>query len=305
MNNKYLICVLGPTASGKTSLAIDIAQYFNTEIISTDSRQFYKEMTIGTAKPNKEELSQVKHHFINSISVEKKYTAGEFEHDALKTISKLFETKDTVVLAGGSGLYINAILFGIDPFPEIEKNTRQKILNLFKESGLEEIKNELRKIDPEFYCEVDLDNPRRIMRAIEVCWQSGNTYSSFRKEKPKKRAFKVIKIAYDYEREILYDRINKRVDIMIENGLEKEVQSLVEYKNNLALSTIGYKEFFNYFDKINDFTTTVELIKRNSRRSAKKQLTWFRKDQEINWINPKIDKTKFLEYLKNEIENLK
>ena len=303
--NKILICVLGPTASGKTSLAIDIAKYFKTEIISTDSRQFYREMSIGTAKPTKEELSQVKHHFIDSLSVETKYTAGEFEHDALKTISKLFETKDVVVMAGGSGLYINAILFGIDPFPEISKEIRTKILNLFKEKGLEGIKDELRKLDPEFYCEVDLDNPRRIMRAIEVCWASGTTYSSFRKEKPKKRDFKVIKIAYDYDRQVLYERINKRVDIMIKEGLEKEVHSLIKYKDYLALSTIGYKEFFSYFNGEIDKETAIELIKRNSRRYAKKQLTWFRKDEEINWINPKIDKQMFLQELEKEIERLK
>lgn len=301
MSKKHLICVLGPTASGKTSLAIDIAKYFETEIISTDSRQFYKEMTIGTAKPSSTELSQVKHHFIDSISVEKKYTAGEFEHDALKIISKLFETKDVVVIAGGSGLYINAILFGIDPFPEIKKETRKKILDLFKEKGLEGIKDELRKLDPEFYCEVDLDNPRRIMRAIEVCWASGTTYSSFRKEKPKQRNFETIKVAFDYDRKILYERINKRVDIMLENGLQKEVKSLIRYKDNLALNTIGYKEFFTYFEGTQDYETTIELIKRNSRRYAKKQLTWFRKDEEINWINPKIDKQRFLEHLKVEI----
>ena len=305
MSKKYLICILGPTASGKTTLAIDIANYFNTEIISTDSRQFYKEMTIGTAKPTLEELSTIKHHFINTLSVNKKYTAGEYEHDALKTISTLFKTKDVVVMAGGSGLYINAVLFGIDPFPEIKKETREKILNLYKHKGLEGIKNELRNIDPEFYCEVDLDNPRRIMRAIEVRWASGTTYSSFRKEKPKQRNFEVIKIAFDYDRDVLYERINKRVDIMLKQGLEKEAKSLIKQKDYLALNTIGYKEFFEYFNNNIDFETTIELIKRNSRRYAKKQLTWFRKDKDIRWINPKIDKQRFFEQLKMEFDDLK
>jgi len=302
MNNKYLICILGPTASGKTSLAIETAKFFNTEIISTDSRQFYKEMSIGTAKPSLEELAEVKHHFIDCLSIEQKYTAGDFEHDALKTITELHKTKDVVVLAGGSGLYINAILFGIDPFPEISREIREKILNLYKTKGLETIKDELRKIDPEFYCEVDLDNPRRIMRAIEVCWASGATYSSFRKKEPKKRDFKVIKIAFEYSREILYKRIEKRVDIMLENGLEKEVKNLIPYKNFLSLQTIGYKEFFEYFEGNIDKQRAIELVKQNSRRYAKKQLTWFRKDEEINWLNPKINKKRLFEMLALEIK---
>ncbi len=301
MNNKYLICILGPTASGKTSLAIAVSKYFNTEIISTDSRQFYKEMSIGTAKPSPQELEEVKHHFIDSLSIEQKYTAGDFEHDALKRISELHKKNDVVVLAGGSGLYINAILYGLDPFPEISKDTRLKVIALYKQKGLKAIKDELRKLDPEFYCEVDLDNPRRIMRAIEVCWASGTTYSSFRKEKPKPRNFKVIKLAYDYDREVLYERINKRVDIMLEKGLEKEALPLEKHKNLLALHTIGYKEFFNHFNGEIDKKTAIELIKRNSRRYAKKQLTWFRKDKEINWLNPNIDKQKLFEILQKEM----
>ncbi|MFT4645985.1 MAG: tRNA dimethylallyltransferase [Planctomycetota bacterium] len=301
MNNKYLICILGPTASGKTSLAIEIAKRFNTEIISTDSRQFYKEMNIGTAKPNKEELAAVKHHFIDCLSIEKKYTAGDFEHDALETITELHKKNDVVVLAGGSGLYINAILFGIDPFPEISKEIREKILNLYKTEGLESIKDVLRKLDPEFYCEVDLDNPRRIMRAIEVCWASETTYSSFRKKEAKQRDFKVIKIAYDYEREELYKRIEKRVDIMLKEGLEAEVKGLEPYKELLSLQTIGYKEFFNYFDGIIDKERAIELVKQNSRRYAKRQLTWFRKDEEINWIKPGIDLQRLFEMIKLEM----
>ena len=294
MKDKYLICILGPTASGKTTLAIETAKYFDSEIISTDSRQFYNEMNIGTAKPTKEELAAIKHHFIDCLSIQQKYTAGDFEHDALATITELHKTKDVVVLAGGSGLYINAILFGIDPFPEISREIREKILKLYKEKGLDAIKDELRKLDPEFYCEVDLDNPRRIMRAIEVCWASNTTYSSFRKKEAKKRNFKVIKIAYDYKREELYKRIEKRVDIMLEEGLEAEVKSLEEHKDLLSLSTIGYKEFFDYFKGNISYERAVELVKQNSRRYAKRQLTWFRKDEEINWINPKIDKQKLL-----------
>ena len=301
MKEKYLICILGPTASGKTSLAIETAKHFKTEIISTDSRQFYKEMNIGTAKPTKEELAEVKHHFIDCLSIQQKYTAGDFEHDALKVITELHKTKDVVVLAGGSGLYINAILFGIDPFPEISRKIREKVLKLFKEKELEGLKDELRKLDPEFYCEVDLDNPRRIMRAIEVCWASKKTYSSFRKKEAKKRDFKVIKLAYDYEREELYKRIEKRVELMLEDGLEKEVKSLEEHKDLLSLSTIGYKEFFDYFKGNIDKERAIELVKQNSRRYAKKQLTWFRKDDEINWLNPKIDKPKLFEMITKEM----
>lgn len=302
MKNKYLICILGPTASGKTRLAIETAKYFNTEIISTDSRQFYKEMTIGTAKPNAQELAEAKHHFIDSLSVTDHYSAGDFEDDSLKVIEKLFETKDVVVMAGGSGLYINAILFGIDPFPEISRETRLKTFNLYKEKGIEGLKDDLRSLDPEYYIEVDLDNPRRLMRALEVCYASGKTYSSFRKKEPKERNFKVIKMAYNYERDTLYERINTRVDAMLQNGLENEAKALLEYKELYALNTIGYKEFFDYFEGEISKEEVIELIKRNSRRYAKRQLTWFRHDKEINWLQPNADLKNLFDLMKLEME---
>jgi len=302
MNNKYLICILGPTASGKTSLAIETAKYFNTEIISTDSRQFYKEMHIGTAKPTFEELAEAKHHFIDSLSVTQDYSAGDFEHDALQKLDELYKTKDVVVLAGGSGLYINAILFGIDPFPVIEHETRLKTFSIYKEKGIEGLKDELRRLDPEYYIEVDLDNSRRLMRALEVCYASGKTYSSFRKQEPKPRNFKVVKIAYDYEREVLYKRINDRVDLMLQNGLEAEAKTLIEFKDMYALNTIGYKEFFSFFDGEISKEEAIELIKRNSRRYAKRQLTWFGHDKEINWIKPNVDLKKLFDLMKLEME---
>ena len=302
MNNKYLICILGPTASGKTSLAIETAKYFNTEIISTDSRQFYKEMHIGTAKPTFEELAEAKHHFIDSLSVKQDYSAGDFEHDALQKLDELYKTKDVVVLAGGSGLYINAILFGIDPFPVIEHETRLKTFSIYKEKGIEGLKDELRRLDPEYYIEVDLDNSRRLMRALEVCYASGKTYSSFRKQEPKPRNFKVVKIAYDYEREVLYKRINDRVDLMLQNGLEAEAKTLIEFKDMYALNTIGYKEFFSFFDGEISKEEAIELIKRNSRRYAKRQLTWFGHDKEINWIKPNVDLKKLFDLMKLEME---
>lgn len=302
MENKYLICILGPTASGKTTLAIETAKYFNTEIISTDSRQFYREMSVGTAKPTPAELAQAKHHFIDSLSIHQNYSAGEFEKDALKKIDDLFQTKDVVVLAGGSGLYINAVLFGIDPFPVISRENRLKTMSIYKEKGIEGLKDELRTLDPEYYIEVDLDNPRRLMRALEVCFASGTTYSSFRKEKPKPRNFKVIKLAYHHDREMLYDRINDRVDIMLSEGLEAEAKELKDFKDLYALNTIGYKELFPYFDNEMSKDEAIELIKRNSRRYAKRQLTWFRSDKEINWLEPKVELKKLFEMMKLEMK---
>jgi tRNA dimethylallyltransferase len=302
MSTKYLICVLGPTASGKTKLAIEAAKYFNTEIISSDSRQFYTEMNIGTAKPTAEELTAAKHHFINFLSVADSYSAGDFERDALKKIDEIHLKNDIAILVGGSGLYINAVLFGIDPFPIITLETRQKAIEVYKQGGIEALKDALRKLDPEYYIEVDLDNHRRLIRALEVCYASGTTYSSFRKQEAKNRNFKVIKIAYDFDREKLYERIDTRVDEMLTNGLEREVKELLAYKDTQALNTIGYKEFFQYFEGESSMSDTIEAIKRNSRKYAKRQLTWFRSDTEIKWISPSIVYKNLFEMLKLEMK---
>lgn len=285
--SNFLITILGPTASGKTDLAIQLAKHFNTEIISADSRQFYNELNIGTAKPSEKELNKVPHHFINYTSVDTLLSAGKFEEKALDKIEALHKNNKVVVMVGGSGLYINAVLFGIDPFPDIPMSVRTKTLNFYKENGIQALRDELRKYDPEYFLEVDLDNPRRLMRALEVCYATKQPYSSFRNQTPTPRTFKSIKIAYKWDRKELYERINKRVDLMIENGLIKECQTLIDKKELAALDTIGYKEIFEFLEGRIKKDEAIELIKRNSRRYAKRQLTWFKKDEEIIWLNPK------------------
>jgi tRNA dimethylallyltransferase len=299
--SKFLITIMGPTASGKTALAIELARHFDTEIISADSRQFYKEMTIGTAKPSEAELAEVPHHFINHLSVASYYGAGKFEEEALQVLDRIFAEKDVAVMVGGSGLYINAVLFGIDPFPEIPVEIRLKTLQFYKENGLQALRDELRKYDPEYFLEVDLDNPRRLMRAVEVCYATGKPYSSFRQQKPKPRPFKSIKIAYDWDREELYQRINNRVDKMIEKGLIQECQQLTDFSNQIALDTIGYKEIFDFLDGKISKEDAIDLIKRNSRRYAKRQLTWFRNDTEINWFSPESSIESFIHFIQSKM----
>ncbi|MGB1247993.1 MAG: tRNA (adenosine(37)-N6)-dimethylallyltransferase MiaA [Chitinophagales bacterium] len=299
--SKLLITILGPTASGKTALAIELAKYFNTEILSADSRQFYKEMSIGTAKPTEQELAEVKHHFINTHSVTDTYTAGQYEDDALAVLDKIFAEKDVAIMVGGSGLYINAVLYGIDPFPDIPMEVRKNVLRFYKENGLQALRDELRKLDPEYFLEVDLDNPRRLMRAVEVCRATGEPYSSFRKQKPKKRDFQSIEIAYSWERETLYDRINERVDTMLATGLIEEAIALEKHKDLPALDTIGYKELFAHFGGEYDLDRAAELIKRNSRRYAKRQMTWFRSVASIAWFKPETSIESFYQYIQNKL----
>lgn len=300
---KYLISVMGPTASGKTSLAIALAQYYQTEIISADSRQFYKGMDIGTAKASEEEQKQVKHHFIDVLDVHENYNAGKFEDDALKVLNEIYENHDVAIMVGGSGLYINAVLFGIDPFPEIPKEARLKALQVYKEEGLQALRDELRQLDPVYFLEVDLDNPRRLMRALEVCYASGKPYSSFRSQAPVKRDFTSLKLAYNWERELLYERINQRVDEMIDKQLIAEVQNFLPHRNAKALDTIGYKEIFEFLDGKISKEEAIDLVKRNSRRYAKRQLTWFKKDEEIHWINPIARIEEIVAYLDKQMHN--
>lgn len=303
MSNKYLITIMGPTASGKTSLSLELAKSYQTEIISADSRQFYKGMDIGTAKPTTKEMGGVKHHFIDILEPNNMYSAGQFEKDALKVLDEIYKTNDVAIMVGGSGLYINAVLFGIDPFPEIPTSIRKKVLNDYKEKGIEHLRNELRKLDPKYYVDVDLDNPRRLMRALEVCYATGQPYSDFTNTEAKERNFKSIKIAYHWDRETLYARINERVDEMIENGLIAECQKLLPYKNEYALDTIGYREVFDFLDGKTDKEKMIKLIKQNSRRYAKRQITWFKKDKEIQWFSPAAnieDFILFIERLRDE-----
>ena len=283
---KSLIVIAGPTAVGKTDLAIRLALHLQTEILSADSRQFYREMSIGTAKPSQEELNLVKHHFINSLSISDTYTAGDFELDGLRLLDELFKKKDQVILVGGSGLFIKAITDGFDSLPEVKPGVREELNSVLAESGLGTLQNRLKELDPEYYKEVDLNNPQRVIRALEVCISEGKPFSAFRKDEKKARAFKTVKIGLNQPREVLYERINKRVDNMIREGLLDEVKSLMPFRSSNALNTVGYTELFDFFDNQVTLPEAVEKIKQNTRKFAKRQLTWFRKDPGIEWFEP-------------------
>ena len=280
MNSKRLLYVAGPTASGKTSLAIALAQHFDTEIISCDSRQFYKEMSIGTAVPDSEELAAVKHHFIQQRSIHQPYSIGAFQREALDNLKILFKTKDTVILVGGSGLYADALIDGLDHFPEVDPAFREQLNNQLEHDGIEALATRLKDIDPAYHQKVDLGNPHRLIRALEICLSSGLPYSSFLGNKKAPTFFKSQKIILQWDRSILYERINKRVDQMVAAGLEAEAQSLYPNKDVNALQTVGYREWFAHFDEIFDRTTTLEEIKKNTRRYAKRQTTWFKRYQD-------------------------
>ncbi len=286
MQNKKLIVIIGPTAVGKTALAIKIAEYLKTEIVSADSRQFYKEMEIGTAKPSAEELLKVKHHFINSLSIHQDYSVGNYEKDALTCLENLFKKNETVVLVGGSGLFVNAVCEGLDTLPPGDKNLREHYEKLFNEEGLLPLQNELKEKDPVYFETVDQQNPRRLIRALEVINQTGKPYSEFRKKKPANRSFTIQKIGLNIDKPILQERINKRVDEMILTGWLEECKSLYPFKNLNALNTVGYKELFDFIDGKTDWKTTIENIKTNTWHYAKRQLTWFRKDKDIKWFSP-------------------
>lgn len=291
--------LIGPTAVGKTDTSIAIAKHFGTDIISADSRQFFREMSIGTAVPEAEKLAEVKHHFIQHLSIEEYYSSYDYEQDAIALATKLFEDKDVIVLTGGSMLYIDAICKGIDDIPTISATIREKVERDYEENGLISLQLQLKELDPKFYKEVDLLNPKRVMHAVEVCLQAGKPYSDLRKGKAAERPFYMLKIGLNRDREELYERINKRVDLMLEAGLEQEVKSLYPKKGLNALKTVGYKELFGYFDGEYDKEEAIRLIKRNSRHYAKRQLTWFRKDEEIRWFHPQ-EVEQIIEYI---IEN--
>ncbi len=286
VENKTLVIILGPTASGKTDLAIKIAGWYQTEIISADSRQFYKELTIGTAKPSEEQLAKIRHHFIGHISIFGHYNISKFEHDVLILLEKLFQKHDVVVMCGGSGLYIDAVCNGLDEQPEHDPEIRRKLQEHYKSEGIGYLQQELLRLDPEYYQQVDLANPHRLMRALEVCMVSGNTYSSMRKKSKKQRLFKLLKLGIDISRDELIRRINIRTDEMIASGLVDEVRSCREFRHLNALNTVGYKEIFDFLDGKCSLDEAVEKIKINTRRYAKRQMTWFRKEPEIKWIKP-------------------
>ena len=285
-NTKKIIIIVGPTGIGKTALSIELASALNTEIISCDSRQFYKELKIGAAPPNAKELATAKHHFIHHLSVTEDYNAGEFEINAIAKIKDLHKIKDTIIVVGGSGLYVDAICKGFDKMPEIPTQIRIKLNTKLNEQGLVWLQEEVKKVDPNFYATCDQQNPQRLLRALEVFLATGDTFSSYKSEKPKERPFEIIKIGISTEREILYNRINTRVDKMLENGLLEEVESLIPFQQRNALKTVGYKEIFSFYNNDCTLKKAVENIKRNTRRFAKRQLTWFRKDKNITWFDP-------------------
>ncbi len=295
MKQKKLITIIGPTAIGKTALSITLAQHFNCEIISCDSRQFFKEMKIGTAVPSDLELSLAKHHFIQNKSIFDNYTVGDFEKEAIAKLEELFEINDYVILVGGSGLYVDAILKGFDAFPEIEKSVREEVQLQYEESGIEYLQQKLKELDSEYYNSIlienpqTLQNPQRMMRFVEVCIGSGKPYSSYLNKEKNKRNFTPIIIGLEADRKIIYDRINQRVDLMMQNGLLQEAEKLYPNKNLNALQTVGYRELFQYFDKEISLDLAIEEIKKNSRRFSKRQMTWFRKTENVIWFNYKID----------------
>ncbi|MCG8575572.1 MAG: tRNA (adenosine(37)-N6)-dimethylallyltransferase MiaA [Flavobacteriales bacterium] len=283
---KQLIVICGPTAVGKTAISIELAQHFQCPIISFDSRQFYKEMSIGTAKPDADELAAAEHHFISNRSIEDEvYTAGKFEADALRLLDELFQEHDVCIAVGGSGLYIDALCYGIDDIPSDSK-VRKELEERWQTEGLEVLQKEVLEIDPDFYHESDMQNPRRVMRALEAYQLTGKTYSILRTRTAKKRPFSFIWIGLEQEREILFDRINQRVDIMMEKGLLEEVKQLEDKQDLKALKTVGYREIFSYLKDEYDLEEAIRLIKRNSRQYAKKQITWFKKNEAVIWFNP-------------------
>lgn len=283
--SKYLISVVGPTAIGKTALSIKLAQHFNTEIISADSRQFFKEMQIGTAAPTLKELTAAKHHCIHHKSIKDKYNVGSFEKEALQILDAIFRKHDIAIMVGGSGLYVNAVIKGLDDFPEVHPDIRTHLNTRLIKEGLEALQLELQQLDSEGYNNIAIDNPHRVLRALEICIGSGQPYSSFLGQSKNKRPFEVISIGLTADRQIIYDRINQRVDAMVNNGLIDEVKSLKSYKHLNALNTVGYKEIFNYFDNIWTLEFAISEIKKNSRRFAKRQLTWFKKDTATLWFD--------------------
>ena len=281
---KRLIVIVGATGSGKTDLSIGVAEHFGAPIISTDSRQFYRGMAIGTAQPSSEQMTRVEHHLVDCLDVTEDFNCGAYERVALDRLEELFKKHDTVVAVGGSGLYIKALCEGMDDLPDAEPALREKLLKRLETEGLASLVEQLRELDEAYYNEVDKCNPQRVLRAVEVCLTTGQPYSSLRKGGSKQRDFEIVKVGIDYPREELYDRINRRVDIMIADGLEAEARAMLPQRHLNALQTVGFSELFDYFDGTISREEAIELIKRNSRRYAKRQMTWFRRDKEIQWF---------------------
>lgn len=306
---KYLITIIGPTAIGKTSLSIALAQQFKCDIISCDSRQFFKEMTIGTAVPYPEELASAPHHFIQNKSIFEDYTVGDFEKEALAKLNELYQTNDYAILVGGSGLYVDAILKGFDEFPDIDSSVRLDVNANYEKSGISYLQNQLQTLDPTYFEKINaenpqtLQNPQRMMRFVEVCIGTGKPYSSFLNQKKNNRNFTPILIGLEAERSVIYDRINQRVDIMINEGLLAEAEKLYPNKTLNALQTVGYRELFSYFDGDFSLPFAIEEIKKNTRRFSKRQLTWFKRTENTKWFDYLEDRNKIIKYIIEKIHN--
>jgi tRNA dimethylallyltransferase len=294
-NKKTLVVIAGPTASGKTAFSIELAKALSTVILSADSRQFYKEMSIGTAAPTEEELSQVKHYFVHHISIEDKYDVADYERDVLQLLDELFKTHDAVIMTGGSGLFIDAVCNGIDVMPDVQPEIREKVQKLLDEGGLKALQEEVLHLDPDYFAIVDQQNPRRLQRALEVCYQTGQPFSSFRSGNTVQRNFDIKKYALLWDRQALIERIDKRVDMMMEQGLLEEAKALYPKRHLNAMNTVGYKELFAYFDGQCTLEEAVEQIKIHTRQYAKRQMTWLKKDTSYQWIMPEA--TSMLESL--------
>ncbi|HHP7241121.1 MAG TPA: tRNA (adenosine(37)-N6)-dimethylallyltransferase MiaA [Cyclobacteriaceae bacterium] len=284
--DKFLIIVCGPTAAGKTDTAISLATHHQCEIISADSRQFYKELNIGTAKPDKHQLVAVRHHFINNLSITDEYNAGSYARDCQQLMHALFKEYDLIIMVGGSGLYIDAAIHGFDDIPDVPKDVRTKWNKILEEKGIGYLRNRLKVLDQQYYDQVDLSNPQRLIRALEVIDHTGNQYSNYRKKRQIDYGYHTLKIGVELPRSELYRRIDKRMDNMIEDGLFDEARSLYKYRGHNALQTVGYKEIFDYLNGFYDYDEAVRLLKRNTRRYAKRQLTWFKRDKEVVWFHP-------------------
>ena len=293
----YLITIVGPTAIGKTALSIQLAKHFNADIISCDSRQFYKEMTIGTAVPEPEELAVATHHFIQNRSVFEDYSVGQFERDALEKLDALFSKNNVVIMVGGSGLYVDAVLNGLDYFPDIAPEIRENLNKQLATKGISSLQTQLKALDPETYQTIALDNPHRLIRALEICIGTGKTYTSFKNKPKAPRPFTSIKIGLTADREVMYNRINKRVEIMLEKGLLAEAKALYPHKKLNALQTVGYRELFSYFDGEITQEFAIKEIQKNTRRFAKRQVTWFKKDTSILWFDYLTKSTNIIENL--------
>ena len=299
---KTLLVLIGPTGVGKTELSLRLAEKFGSPIISSDSRQLYADLKIGTAAPTPEQLNKVPHHFVGTLKLTDYYSAAQYEAEVLKLLEKLFQSKDVIVMTGGSMMYVDAVCKGIDDIPTVDKETRELLIHRYEAEGLERLCSELKLLDPEYYKIVDLKNPKRVIHALEICYMTGKTYTSFRTRSTRERPFHILKIGLTRDREELYERINRRVDIMMEDGLLEEVKSVYPYKHLNSLNTVGYKELFNYLDGVWDLPFAIEKIKQNSRIYSRKQMTWFKRDNEITWFHPDQEED-IMDYIKKKLNS--